>query len=298
MGILVLATVWLLDATLQLQPFMFTPGSKGFSGMMAGLATGNPGWIARTITWNASVVDHHPVLINSFFALAQFGIGFGLVWKRTCKPALAVSVAWSVGVWWFGEGLGGIYSGNATPFSGGPGGVLYYALLAVLLWPSAGSDTPFVAARTLGVKTAKTIWVEVWGVLAVLSIVGPGSSPVTLYELVAGVDNAQPGWLARIDRSSESLFLHHGTTLAFLLAAVCVVAAVGVFLPPPAAQATLVLTIVVFALIWVAVQNFGGILAGGATDPNSGPLVILLALLYWPLTQPVQSVMTTATDPS
>ena len=44
------------------------------------------------------------------------------------------------------------------------------------------------------------------------------------------------------------------------------------------------LAIVVFALIWLAVQNFGGILAGGATDPNSGLLVILLALLYWPLT--------------
>ena len=46
----------------------------------------------------------------------------------------------------------------------------------------------------------------------------------------------------------------------------------------------MVLAVVVFALIWVAVQNFGGILAGGATDPNSGLLVILLALLYWPLT--------------
>ena len=45
----------------------------------------------------------------------------------------------------------------------------------------------------------------------------------------------------------------------------------------------MVLAIVAFALIWVAVQNFGGILAGGATDPNSGLLVILLALIYWPL---------------
>jgi hypothetical protein len=41
--------------------------------------------------------------------------------------------------------------------------------------------------------------------------------------------------------------------------------------------------VVVFALIWVAVQNFGGILAGGATDPNSGLPIILIALLYWPL---------------
>jgi hypothetical protein len=45
----------------------------------------------------------------------------------------------------------------------------------------------------------------------------------------------------------------------------------------------LVVAIVVFVAVWVAVQDFGGILAGGATDPNSGPLVILLALAYWPL---------------
>ena len=34
----------------------------------------------------------------------------------------------------------------------------------------------------------------------------------------------------------------------------------------------------------MATEDFGGILAGGATDPNSGPLVIILALIYWPLT--------------
>jgi len=45
----------------------------------------------------------------------------------------------------------------------------------------------------------------------------------------------------------------------------------------------IVVVAVSFAVIWVAVENFGGILAGGATDPNSGPLVILLVLSYWPL---------------
>ncbi len=39
---LVLATVWLLDAVLQIQPFMFTPGANGFSGMLNGMAAGNP----------------------------------------------------------------------------------------------------------------------------------------------------------------------------------------------------------------------------------------------------------------
>ena len=281
---LVLATVWLLDAVLQLQPFMFTRGSNGFSGMLNGFASGNPGWIDRTIGWNASVVYHQPILTNASFAGIQFLIAFGIIYRRTVKPALALSVVWALGVWWFGEGLGGIFQGGATPFGGGPGGVLFYALLAVLLWPGGNSDRPFVAARTVGVRAAKVIWVVVWGVLAVLSLVGAGRSPQALQGLVAGLNSGQPGWLARIDRGSEALLLHHGTMLAILLAVVCVAVALGVFAPPQVAQATLVMAIVVFALIWVAVQNFGGILAGSATDPNSGLPVFLLALVYWPLT--------------
>jgi hypothetical protein len=280
---LVLATVWLLDAVLQIQPFEFTRGSNGFSGMLNSVAAGNPSWVAHSITWNASNVYHDPVLTDTVFALVQFVIAFGIVWKRSLKPALVLSIVWSLGVWWFGEGLGGITHGNATPFGGGPGGVLFYAVLAVLLWPSAGSDRPFVAARTVGVTAAKAIWVVVWGLLALLAVIGSGRSPQALRALVAQLDTGEPGWVAHIDRSTESLLLQHGTTAAILLAVVCVVVAVGVFLPPRATRCTLVLAMVVFAVIWAATQDFGGILAGGATDPNSGPLVVLLALLYWPL---------------
>jgi hypothetical protein len=47
-----------------------------------------------------------------------------------------------------------------------------------------------------------------------------------------------------------------------------------------------VLAIVVSAVIWVFAEAFGGIMAGGATDPNSGPLLVLLALAFWPLRTP------------
>ncbi len=280
---LLLATVWLLDAVLQLQPFMFTKGPSGFSGMLNGLASGNPGWVAHTITWNGSIIYHQPILTNTAFASIQYLIAFGIVWKRTTKYALGLSIVWALGVWWFGEAAGQVFQGGATPFGGGPGGVLFYAVLAVLLWPGGASDEPFVAARTVGVSVAKGIWVVVWGVLAVLALVGSGRSPQALHDLVAGLDNGQPGWLAHIDRISESFFLHHGTTAAVLLATLCVITAVCVFLPPQATQVVLVVAMVVFATIWVAVQNFGGILAGGATDPNSGLPVILFSLAYWPI---------------
>jgi hypothetical protein len=279
---LILATVWLLDAVLQLQPFMFTRGSNGFSAMLNSVAAGNPGWVAHSITWNASNVNHNPILGNSVFALVQFLIGFGIVWKRSLKPALALSMAWSLGVWWFGEGLGNILHGGATPFGGGPGAVLFYGVLAVLLWPSEGSDRPFVAARTVGVTVAKVIWVLVWGLFALLAVVGSGRSPEALHGLVAAY-TGQPGWLARVDRATASMFLHHGAAAAIVLAVVCAAVAVGVYLPPRFAKITLVFGIVTFVFIWVSTENFGGILAGGATDPNSGPLVIMLALIYWPL---------------
>jgi hypothetical protein len=281
---LLLATVWLMDAALQVQPFMFTGGDNGFSGMLRGTAGGNPTWIAHTITWNASVVQHQPILINALFAGIQFLIAFGIAWRRTVKPALVLSVAWSIAVWWFGEGLGGLFNGAATPLGGGPGSVLYYALLALLLWPTEGPNEPFVASRTVGVATAKAIWAATWAVLAILSVVGSGRSPEALHDLVADLSGGQPAWLLRIDHWVEAVLLHDGTSVAVLFALFCLVVAVSVYAHPKITQVVLAAALVTVACIWVAVQDVGGIFLGGATDPNSGPLLILLIFLYWPLT--------------
>ena len=176
--------------------------------------------MAHTITWNGSIVYHQPILTNTLFARIQFLIAFGIAAKRTVKPALALSIVWSLGVWWFGEGLGGIFHGAATPFGGGPGGVLFYAVLAVVLWPSEGPDDPFVAARSWGVGSARAVWAAVWGLLAILAVVGAGRQGQALHDLVAGLNSGQPGWLAHIDRVTETFFLHHGTPAAVLLAVV------------------------------------------------------------------------------
>jgi hypothetical protein len=281
---LALAVVWLLDGVLQLQPFFFVPGAKGFSGMLGGMAAGNPGFVARSITWNASVVDHHAVATNTAFAFIQIFLGLGIAWRPSARAALGASVIWSVSVWWFGEGLGGVLQGHGNPIAGGPGAVLFYALLAVLLWPSerSGAGRPFVAARAVGTPVAKAIWAVVWSGLALLSLVGSGRSPQGARAVIAGVDEGEPRWLAGIDRHAESVVAHRGLAVAVVLAVICVTVALGVFLPAPAGRVTIGLAIVTAAVIWVVGQNFGMILAGSATDPNSGPLLILLALAYWP----------------
>jgi hypothetical protein len=52
---------------------------------------------------------------------------------------------------------------------------------------------------------------------------------------------------------------------------------------PPTARPALVLAAVAGLAIWVIGENFGGILTGQGTDPNSGPPLVLLAAAYWPL---------------
>ena len=67
-----------------------------------------------------------------------------------------------------------------------------------------------------------------------------------------------------------------------ILAIALALVAVSVYLPAPAARAGVVLAIVIAAFIWMA-EGLGGMLTGGGTDPNSGPLLALVALAYWPL---------------
>jgi hypothetical protein len=49
------------------------------------------------------------------------------------------------------------------------------------------------------------------------------------------------------------------------------------------------------AITWLG-QDFGAILTGQGTDPNSGPLLFLLALAYWPL-RPQPAALPAATTP-
>jgi hypothetical protein len=277
---LALAGIWLLDAVLQYQSFMY---SKGFSQMLAGTASGNPSVIARPITWDATLVGHHLVLINTLFATIQLLIGLGIAFRPTLRPALAASIVWALGVWWFGEGLGGVLNGVASPLNGAPGAVIIYALLAVLLWPAdRQAAAPFTAARAVGTQVARTLWLVLWLSLAYFALTPVNRAPGAVTGMISGMESGQPGWLAAIDRGAASLVAGQDLAASIALAVALVVVAAGVYLPPGIAKATLVLAIVVALVIWVVGEGFGMILAGGATDPNSGLLLALLALAYWP----------------
>jgi hypothetical protein len=314
---LALAALWLLDGMLQFQPSMF---GHGFAQMLAGSAQGNPAVVARPIIWSAGLIGHHVVALNAIFAAIQLLLGLGIAWRPAVKVALAGSVAWSLAVWWLGEGLGGVLAGTAGPVNGAPGAVLLYAPLAVLLWPAdrdragrdragcdpagrdpAGRDpaardpadraradrapadrapaAPFTAAHAVGRRVAQACWLVVWLGLAALALL-PASRAAG--RTIADTAPGEPAWLAWTDAHVASALTRHGLLAAVVLAVVFVAVASGTFLPRRAARAVIVLAVAVAAALWLA-QGLGGILTGSATDPDTGPLLALLALAFWPL---------------
>jgi hypothetical protein len=278
---LVLATVWLLDGILQLQAFFFTK-SFGLQ-MISGMSSGNPSIIGRPISWSGAIIGHHAALTDAAFAAVQCGLGFAIAWRPTVKVGLGASIVWALGVWWIGEALGGILNGTANPINGAPGAVILYAILAVLLWPSdrKKSAAPFIAARAVGVEVARGIWLLLWASLAYVGLLGTNRSSQGLHDWIGSEANGEPGWLGWIDHRMANVTDHRGLAIALVSSAIFGVVGVSTYLPRPLANGFVVLALVIGALIWLVGENLGEIFTNGATDVNSGPLLILLAVAYW-----------------
>ncbi len=153
-----LGVIWLLDAALQFQPYMFT---RAFvRDAILPVAAGNPAVVARPIIWSAHLMLGHIVIVNAAFATLQLLLALGLFWRPAVKVALAASIAWSLAVWWLGEGLGGLLAASLDPFAGAPGAVLLYVIVALLVWPP--TEDGLVAGRWLAARIG---WVVLWASL-------------------------------------------------------------------------------------------------------------------------------------
>ena len=275
-----LAVIWVLDGVLQYQSAMF---SRAFSQLLAHSGPGNPAVIAESVSWAARIIEHNPMTTNAVFATIQLALGLGIAWRSTLRVALAASIVWSVAVWWLGEGLGGVLTGGASPVNGAPGAVILYAVLAVLLWPAAGGrPASFVAGRPLGAGAARAVWLVLWGSLAYFAMLAVNRGAQGLHDMIGAMAAGEPGWLASVNRGAAGLLAHRGLPASVVLAVVLAAIAVGIFLPAPAARVAVVLAVAVSVASWVVGQDLGTVLAGGATDVNSGPLLVLVALAFWP----------------
>ncbi len=288
----ILGLFWLLDAGLQYQPHMFT---RAFvTDFLAMNAMYQPHVIGELIVTMAKFLALHAAAWNAAFATIQLAIGAGLLWRRTVRPALAVSFAWVLGVWVIGEGFGSLFTGTATLVGGAPGPVLLYGLVGVLLWPNDHSDpaqvakpgqagTSVAAEGLLGERGGRIAWALLWGGGALLQILpGPYPPPVVLGTTVS-MNLPEPGLLAGLDRVVVGVVAGQaGDPVALLLATAEALVAVHVLRAGRLMRPALLAGIALSLLFWMLGQNFGGILAGNATDPGAGPLYVLLAATLYP----------------
>lgn len=277
----VLGLIWLLDGGLQFQSFMY---SHGFIEMLTSMTSGQPGWISGSITWAAHTAEHHLAVYNTLFALVQCFIGFGLLYRRTVKPALAISFAWVLVVWWFGEAFGMMFMSMASPLTGAPGAVLIYALIGLIVWPN---DRP---GGLLGVRGARTAWAALWLVMAWLWLEAPSSNASAISESIKAAPSGM-SWLSTLQEwLAKSL---HGNGVAPAIVLALLSAAISIAVTANwRAKTFLSIAIVLNLVFWVVGQGFGGIFEGGATDPNAGPLFIVFAAALWwliPYGQPERS---------
>jgi hypothetical protein len=240
--------------------------------------------LASPILWASRLVGHDAIALNTAFALIQLAIGAGLLWRPAVKAALAGSIAWSLSVWWLGEGLGGLLTGTASPVTGAPGAVILYALIALLVWPAGSADPGrggLAGAGLLGSRGSRAAWLVLWGGFAYLIIQPAVRAPGSLRDVLAGNAAGEPGWIAALDRGAAAAIGSHGAVVCAVLAVLFAVIAAGI-LHPVTTRPALAAAVAAGLVFWVAGQNFGQLLTGTATDPNSGPLLVLLAAAYWP----------------
>lgn len=272
-----LGAIWLIDGILQFQPYMY---SKGFTAdVIAPMGQAQFGLLSWSITTALHVVGPHLAVWNTCFALIQVLIGLGLLlFARTVKVTLLASFVWCLIVWWWGEGLGMLFMGMASPLTGAPGAVLLYGLIGLLVWPTNRPATVSAAsAGLLGERGSRIVWTLLWILFGLLMLLPVNRAAGATSEALSGVTGDVPAPLAAVDTALAHLTAGGGLGIAIVLAVIMVAIGVGV-LWDRSRNGVLIAGSVVAAVIWLTTEELGGLLTGTATDPNSAPLVVLMAV--------------------
>jgi hypothetical protein len=276
-----LGVLWLADALVKiLLPFGDRPREQSYEQTMAA-EIGPPG-LHHLLAWEASTFLAHPFLWW-LPAAVELCVGAWLVARPASRPALAVSAGWAVIVWAAGEGMGGLFSGLSSVLGDYPGAALLYAAAAAVLFPRRPPRPEAGIAAEAGVmgQWSRTGWLALWIGAAYFTAV-PQLGEAGMPFMLSVSQSEAPGPLRTLD-TAELRWLTVGSAdiLGIAVAAACLAVGFAVFLGflP---RLFLSLSVLIALAGWVGVQNLGGILTGSASDVGTGPVLILLALAFWP----------------
>lgn len=267
-----LGAFWLLDGLLQFQPLMF--GLAFVTNILTPVLSNQPGFIDTIVNWGIRLWSTNMVVTDTAAALLQCAIGALLLFplsSKSFKIGLWVSIVWGVIVWLCGEGAGLLLTGGASFYTGAPGAVVIYMLIAALL----------LIPQKVTVDWYPKIagWIFMLGAL------------LQLQPSLWTTDGAQGNFMVSmmdplhiVSILPNSLYNAAGLNPVasnILLVLVLFVIGLALALKPNKINGIVALVFLFFA--WWFGQDFGQLstlFVGTATDPNTAPL---LALLLAPL---------------
>lgn len=273
-----LGLLWILDGVLQAQPAM--PNNGFVQDVLAPALIGQPSWYIRILGWNIQFWTNHPVGADVMATLLQVWIGILLLvcmdrfWGRV---ALWVSIFWGIGIWFLGEGMGGILTGHITWLTGAPGSVVFYVVGAVLLllpedWWTSGRVQKRIRSG-LGVFWLTVAIAQAWPAAGFWQ----GSTLSQIFAAAAGMP--QPFYVADpIAVMETAASLNPAIWNAVFVTIMLGLGVLYLSNVPSRFVAGLTLSWLLFS--WWMGQDFG-VMGGIGTDPNSSPVMALLLLATW-----------------
>lgn len=265
--------LWILDGMLQAQPEMTT---QFLSGVVKPLISGLPGILPNLLSPALYVWNLHALLFDSLSAILQVLIGAAILvgpHRRLGRLGLYVSFAWSLVIWVFGEGFGGLFN-SPTWLTGMPGSAALYAVAATfLMMPPA-----MWAGRTVRRGLSAVLGV-LWFLFAVFQ-----AWPRSGFWGYGGLSNAllpmaqmsQPEWTsaplyAVANTVNQAPVLYNGVAVAILTVLALL------WLLRPRTRGLVSLSALWLLLTWWIGQDFG-VVGGLGTDPNTALPMLILTL--------------------
>lgn len=283
----ILGVIWIIDGLLQLQPQMFTMNM--INGVMVPLTNGQPGLIARNLHWITQITTHNLTLVNIIITVVQVSIGVLLFTGVYVRQAVIASAVWALIVWYGGEGMSLLLTGQASILTGAPGAVLLYPLIGLVVYPRDDSSNHLTARDYPGLISRRQLRLAfggLWIFLALLQLQPYWWDHAQISQAILSMVG-MGGWdNSFIDPTLRTLATHLAgaeVLLNLVLIAVCLGIGAGLLLTDDRAAAPVLMTAALVSfIVWWFAEAFGGILTGMSTDFNSGLLLIVIAFACMP----------------
>jgi hypothetical protein len=280
-----LGLIWFIDGLLQIQPQMWTMNMV--NGIMKPMLQGQPAPVERNLQWIIQITTDHLVLVNLLICAVQILGGLILLSaraERLIKGTLVASVVWVLAVWYGGEGMSMLLTGQASAFTGAPGAVLLYGLLALAVYPASSAVDP--ESGILSRLQVRWVLGLFWVGMAALQAQPYWWEPGQISGVFGG-DIGMGGLNgAFIDPLMRSLAQSTASLeIPLNIAAIVLFLAIGIpllMVTDTHVRPVLMASVIVSLGIWVFFEAFGMVLTGMATDFNSGLPLVLVALACWP----------------